>query len=164
MHHRHLIAAAVAALTAVVALTAPAHDYRAGDIRIDHPWSRATAPTAQTGAGFLVMANEGQEDDRLLSATADVAEKVELHRTEAVDGVMRMRPQTDGIPVPAGESVTLEPGGFHIMLIGLKEPLVEGSSVPITLTFERAGEVAVDLTVESIGARSAGTDGGASHH
>ncbi|MBR0659991.1 copper chaperone PCu(A)C [Roseomonas oryzicola] len=146
----------LAAVAAVAALPAAAHDYTAGDIAIGHPWSRAAGANA-TGAGFLTLRNTGTQPDRLVSASASVARAVELH-THVRDGdVMRMRP-VDAIPVAPGQTVELRPGGFHIMLIGLKEPLVQGTRVPLTLRFERAGEVRVELAVEAAGAR------GAAHH
>ena len=146
----------LAAVAAVAALPVAAHDYTAGDIAIGHPWSRAAGANA-TGAGFLTLRNTGTQPDRLVSASASVARAVELH-THVRDGdVMRMRP-VDAIPVAPGQTVELRPGGFHIMLIGLKEPLVQGTRVPLTLRFERAGEVRVELAVEAAGAR------GAAHH
>lgn len=144
------------ALTGAIALPAHAHDYTAGDIVIGHPWSRAAAANG-TGAGFMTLRNTGSQPDRLLSASSTIARTVELH-THVRDGdVMRMRPVAD-IPVPAGQTVELRPGGFHVMLIGLTAPLRQGTQVPLTLRFERAGEVRVELSVEAAGAR------GGQHH
>lgn len=144
----------LAALTAALALPAAAHDYRAGDIAIAHPWSRVASANA-TGAGFMRLRNGGSQPDRLLSASTSIARAVELH-THVRDGdVMRMRP-VEAIVLPPGETVELRPGGYHVMLIGLTEPLVQGTRVPLTLRFERAGEVRVELAVEAAGARGAG--------
>ncbi len=152
MFRRSLLAAAAA----LAALPAAAHDATAGDIAIGHPWSRAAGANG-TGAGFMTLHNGGTQPDRLLSAASPVARQVELH-THIRDGnVMRMRPVED-IPIPAGQTVELRPGGLHVMMIGLKQPLVQGTRVPLTLRFERAGEVQVELAVEAAGAR------GPQHH
>ncbi|MBL6454229.1 copper chaperone PCu(A)C [Belnapia sp. T6] len=141
-----------AAFLLLAAGTAAAQEIRAGDLTISRTWSRAAGANG-TGAGFLAIRNAGSQPDRLVAATAPVARTVELH-THVRDGeVMRMRPVEAGIPIPPGETVTLQPGGFHVMLIGLKEALRQGTEVPLTLRFERAGEVQVMLHVESAGAR-----------
>ncbi|WP_431283852.1 copper chaperone PCu(A)C [Humitalea sp. 24SJ18S-53] len=147
---RALIASALA--LPFVAQTARAHDYTVGDIAIGHPWSRA-AVAGGTGAGFMTLRSTGA-GDRLLSASSPAARTVELHTAIRDGEVMRMRPVTD-IPVAAGQSVTLAPGGFHIMLIGLTQPMAAGSRVPLTLRFERGGEVTVELAVERAGAPAA---------
>lgn len=144
----------LAALPAAFARPALAHDYRAGDIVIDHPWTRAAGANGN-GGGFMNLRNTGAQADRLVSAASPVARVVELH-THVRDGdVMRMRPVQD-IPVGAGETVQLRPGAFHVMLIGLNAPLQQGTRVPLTLRFERAGEVQVELAVEAAGARGSG--------
>ncbi|WP_137126953.1 copper chaperone PCu(A)C [Roseomonas sp. HF4] len=150
MLRRSLLAAAVA----VAALPAAAQDRAAGDIRIVRPWTRAAGANAN-GAGFMTLRNGGTEADRLLSAATPAARTVELHTLIREGDVMRMRPVQD-IPVPPGATVELRPGGLHIMLIGLAAPLQQGGRVPLTLRFERAGEVQVELVVESAGARSSG--------
>lgn len=145
---RALIAAAI------LPLPAAAHDYTAGEIRIGHPWTRAAGANAN-GAGFMTLSNTGSQPDRLLSAASPIARVVELHTHVREGEVMRMRPVRD-IPVPAGQTVELRPGGLHIMLIGLNAPLQQGGRVPLTLRFERAGEVQVELAVEAAGARGSG--------
>ena len=142
------------AAAAIAALPAAAHDYTAGDISIGHPWTRAAGANGN-GAGFLQLRNNGGQADRLISATSPIARVVELHTMMRDGDVMRMRPVQD-IPVPAGQTVTLQPGGFHIMLIGLTGPMSQGGRVPLTLRFERAGEVQVELAVEAAGARGGG--------
>ncbi|RKK01910.1 copper chaperone PCu(A)C [Pseudoroseomonas wenyumeiae] len=142
-------------LAALGALSLPAaamaHSYKAGEIDIGHPWSRA-APAGVTGAGYLTLTNKGSTADRLVGARAEIARAVEIHSSGMEGGVMRMRP-VEAIEVAPGAEVQLAPGGLHIMLIGLKQPLVKGARVPLTLVFEKAGEVAVELAVEAAGAR-----------
>ena len=146
---RLLIAAAMLA-----ALPAAAHDSTAGDIRIGHPWSRAAGANGN-GSGYMRLTNGGTQADRLISAASPVARTVELHTHLREGDVMRMRPVQD-IPVPPGQTVELRPGGLHLMLIGLNAPLTQGTRVPLTLRFERAGEVQVELAIEAAGARAGG--------
>ncbi|WP_164696720.1 copper chaperone PCu(A)C [Falsiroseomonas algicola] len=129
-------------------------------VTVNAPWTRA-AGQGGTGAGFMTLRNAGATADRLVAARAGIARTVELHTHINDNGVMRMRP-VPGIEVPAGGEVQLRPGGFHLMLIGLTAPLRQGERVPVTLVFERAGEVQVQLAVESAGAR--GPAGGGHHH
>ncbi len=150
---------AIPALLATLGLfppfTAPrakAHSYTQGDIVIGHPWTRV-ANQGGTGAGYLTLRTAGAAD-RLVSASTPVARTVELHTMIRDGDVMRMRPVED-IAVPPGQTVTLAPGGLHIMLIGLTQPLELGSRVPLTLRFERAGEVTVELAVQRAGAPAA---------
>lgn len=142
----------LATASLLAALPAAAQEYRAGDIVIEQPWSRAAGANA-TGAGFLTIRNTGAAPDRLLSASSPIAGRVELHTMSMDGGVMRMRP-VEIIPVPAGGTVQLAPGGLHIMLVGLAQPLVQGGRAPLTLRFERAGEVRVELAVQAAGARA----------
>jgi hypothetical protein len=141
--------------TPVLFLATPlrAHDFRAGDLHIDHPWSRAAGANAN-GVGYMSIRNHGAQPDRLLSARTQAARTVELHTHIREGEVMRMRPVAD-IPLPAGQTVRLRPGGLHVMLIGLTAALVQGTEVPLTLVFERAGEVQVMLAIEAAGARDA---------
>ncbi|KKB13227.1 signal peptide protein [Devosia geojensis] len=128
----------------------------AGDLEITGAFTRATLPGAPVGGGFLTITNTGAEDDRLIGASAAFAGEAQLHEMAVENDVMKMRELPDGIPVPAGEAVTLEPGGLHMMFMGLKEPLVEGTEVPVTLTFEKAGTVEVTLAVAAPGADAHG--------
>jgi periplasmic copper chaperone A len=141
------------ALPAVIASPAPAaaQETRAGDLLVQQPWTRAAGQGA-TGGGFLSISNRGAAADRLLSASSPDARAVELHTMIRDGDVMRMRPVAS-IEVPAGQTVALRPGGLHLMLIGLSQPLREGESVPVTLRFERAGPVQVALSVQAAGAR-----------
>jgi copper(I)-binding protein len=127
-----------------------------GAISVEAPWTRAAGQGMQ-GAGYLTLRNTGAED-RLVSASTPAAARVELH-THLRDGeVMRMRP-VQAIPVPAQGSVTLQPSGLHLMMIGLTRPLIVGESIPLTLRFERAGEIEVQLAVQAAGARGPRTHG-----
>lgn len=142
---------AVALLLGVVAGTAAAHDFRLGELAIDHPWARATPENAKTGAAYMTLTNTGNKEDRLVSAASPVDDRVELH-THAMDGdVMRMR-RIGALEVHPGEPAVFQPGGLHVMLFGLKAPLREGQSFPLTLVFERSGSVEVRVTVQGIGA------------
>ena len=151
---RTIIAAAIA--TAALAGTAVAHDFKAGTLQIDHPWSRATPGGATVAGGYLVVKNTGTAPDRLVAATAPFAGRVEIHEMSMKDGVMVMRPLPDGLAIPAGGSLELKPGGYHIMFLDLKSPLKEGTLVDGTLTFEKAGTVPVQFKVEGMGAQGGG--------
>lgn len=137
----------VATVLGLASLWAQAQAVKAADITISHPYARATAPGQPTGGGFLKLDNGGKTADRLLSASAEVSKSVELHSMKMEGDVMRMR-QVEGIDIAAGQTVELKPGGLHIMFIGLKAPLKQGESFPMKLTFEKAGEVTVNVKVE----------------
>jgi len=125
-----------------------------GDIEITDAFARATLPNAPVAGGYLTITNKGTEDDRLVSATSPAAGKVELHEMSMQNDVMKMAPLPDGVAIAAGETVSLSPGGVHIMFMQLAKPFVEGESVPITLKFEKAGEVTLDLSISGVGADS----------
>jgi copper(I)-binding protein len=146
LHRRRLLLAAP-----LLALAVPALAQQAGDIAIATPWSRA-AGQGGTGAGFLAISNRGTVADRLLSASSPAARTTELHAHIRDGDVMRMRPVA-AIDLPPGQTVTLQPGGLHLMLIGLTRPLQPGQNVPVTLVFERAGTVQVELAIQAAGAR-----------
>jgi copper(I)-binding protein len=159
---RHLTRFALAAAFSAVAVAASAHDYSLGDLKIDHPWARATPGAITTGAAYLSVTAQGQTPDRLVGAETPRAAKTELH-TMMLDGdIMRMR-QVSAIEINPGEPTLLKPGGLHIMLIGLKAPLREKDSFPMTLSFEKAGKIEVQVTVEAAGARDSGHDGHSRH-
>lgn len=143
-----LIALSTAFAALAFATAALAHDYTVGDLKIEHPWARSSAGAAANGAAYMTISTSGAAADQLVKADSPVAGKVELH-THILDGdVMRMR-QVNGITVNVGEPAVLRPGGLHVMLIGLKEPLKEGTQFPLTLTFEKAGTVTVQVDVQS---------------
>ena len=126
----------------------------AGDapsLQIEHPWARASAGAAKTGAAYLTITDSGAPD-RLTGASTPVAATAELHESMSGDmGMMKMRP-VPGLPVAPGKPVKLAPGGYHIMLMGLKAPLKQGDSFPLTLTFEHAPPMTVTVAVEGVGA------------
>jgi len=132
----------------VAAFIAHAHSFKAGGIEIGHPYARSTLAGQPTGGAYLTLTNKGPAD-RLLSISANVGERVELHSMAMEGDVMRMR-QVDTIDLPAGRTVELKPGGLHIMLLGLKAPLKAGDTFPMTLTFEKAGAIDVVVNVEAV--------------
>jgi copper(I)-binding protein len=136
----------IAVVMVLSAFTSQAHSFKLGAIDIGHPWARPTAAGQKAGGGYLKLTNAGGAD-RLVSASSEVADSVELHSMSMDGNVMRMR-QVAGIDLPAGQTVELKPGGFHIMFMGLKAPLKEGSKFPVKLKFEKAGEVVVEVKVE----------------
>jgi len=147
----------------LMATAAVAHGYRAGPLSIQHPWSRETAVGQAVGGGFLTIANSGAREDRLLSGTTPVAAEVQLHTMTMDGGVMRMRQVTGGIAIPAKGAVELKPGGYHIMFMGLKRQLRQGERVPVTLRFQRAGNVTVQFVVQPVGATGPMEAGHAGH-
>lgn len=133
------------------------HGSAIGAIRVVDPWARASAGMATAGAAYMTLENTGSTADRLIAAESPAASTVELH-THIVEGdIMRMRP-VEQIDLPPGETVMLEPGGHHVMLIGLSAPLEIGESFPLTLTFSAAGTTTVEVTIRQPGAT--GPDGG----
>jgi len=154
---------ALGAAIGLSATAAMAHAYRSGPLSIQHPWSRETAVGQAVGGGFLTIANSGTREDRLLSGTTPVAAEVQLHTMTMDGGIMRMRQVTDGIAIPARGSVELKPGGYHVMFMGLKRQLRQGERVPVTLRFQRAGNVTVQFAVQPVSATGA-MDGGHAGH
>jgi copper(I)-binding protein len=116
------------------------------DLEISQAWARASAPGAPS-AGFMMVHNNGHMDDVLLSVNGTFAKKLEVHQTKKVDGVMKMMHQKDGVVIPAGGMVMFKPGGYHLMFMGLKKNFEEGETYSVTLTFEHAGEVLLELPV-----------------
>ncbi|MEL7229358.1 MAG: copper chaperone PCu(A)C [Pseudomonadota bacterium] len=127
-----------------------AHDYKLGDLVIDHPVARATAPGAKVGAGYVTIMNKGNKDAFLVGGAADFAGLVEIHEGKIENGVMTMKAFENGLIIPAGETATMKPGGNHVMFMKLKKPLQEGETLPVTLRFKKAGEVKVEFKVLSI--------------
>lgn len=121
----------------------------AGKINVEAPWARAS--TGTTGAAYLTVKNDGDAADRLVAVSTPAAGMAELH-TMTMDGnVMKMRP-VDAIPVAAHGTAELKPGGLHVMLMELRAPLKQGESFPLTLKFEKAGDVQVSVAVQGVGA------------
>ena len=121
----------------------------AGEIMIMDPYARVARPGAPTGAAYLVIHNMGKSADRLLSAESPVAELVQIHTHIEDEGVMKMRRIEGGVPLPPGAMHALERGGDHVMLMGLTRDLSAGDSFRLTLIFEVAGEVTVDVPVDN---------------
>ncbi|SLN24465.1 copper chaperone PCu(A)C [Roseisalinus antarcticus] len=118
-------------------------------IEIDAPYARSAGPTAMTGAAYLVIRNTGDTDDVLTDVRSDAAARVELHSsTMGDDGLMRMEHLEDGLPVPAGSEVILMQGGRHVMFMGLAGPFEQGKTIPLTLVFDQAGEMKVEVPVD----------------
>lgn len=132
---------------------ASAHEVKAGGLVLDHPWTRATPTGAKMAGGFVVIRNEGAEPDRLIGGSADFSAKVEIHEMSMEGDVMKMRELETGLDLPAGGEVVLKPGSYHVMFIGLKEPLKEGETRKGTLVFEKAGTVEVEWAVDAVGAK-----------
>ena len=126
-----------------------------GSIAVTEPWARASAPAARNGAAYMVVSNGGAEADRIVAAESPVAEKAELHTHLMDNGVMKMRP-VEAIEVSPGEPAVLRPGGLHVMLLGLKQPLTQGGRFPVTLKFAKAGAVTVEVAVQGAGAMGPG--------
>lgn len=137
-------------LAALLACALPsfAHDYKVGELTIDHPWSRELPPNAPAGAAYFTVHNQGAEADRLVAASTPRAQKSELHTHEHRDGLMKMV-QVPAVEIPAKGETAFQPGGNHVMLFGLGQPLKVGEQFPLTLEFEKAGKVEVQVKVES---------------
>ena len=142
---------------------AQAQGYKVGAIQIDHPWSRAMPPTAPAAAAYFVLNNAGAEADRLLSASTPVAGRAELHEHAHVDGLMKMR-HVPVIEIGPQAQVAFVPGGYHVMLFELPRQMRAGERFPLTLRFERAGEVTVEVAVQVDAPQSAPMQHGMQHH
>lgn len=149
-HFSTILAAAI--LVGSLPGLAFAETYTIGDIVIETPWARAMPPGADAGGGFMTIRNTGTVDDTLVAITSSIAARIEVHTMDMTDGVMRMRELEGGLAIPAGETVELAPGGFHVMFLDVLTPIAEGPPVTITLTFERAGDVTIDMVVVPPGA------------
>ena len=142
--------------------TALAQHYEHGPIHIMSPWSQALPAISKNGAAYVTLNNHGEAADRLVGASSPVAARVEIHGHTMEDGLMKMRP-VESIVLTPGEYVALKPGGNHIMLMGLKQPLKEGDQFPLTLEFENAEPVEVTVTVQPLGSAPP-THGDHEHH
>ena len=154
-----LQAFAFAALFALLGAPAHAQEVKAGDLVITQAWSRATPGGAKIAGGFLTIENKGAAPDRLIGGSGDIAGKVEIHEMAMNNGVMTMRPLDKGLAIEPGKTVKLAPGGYHLMLMDLKNPLKQGDKVPLTLEFEKAGKVTLSLDVQGVGAQAPAVGG-----
>ena len=131
---------------------ASAEDFTVGSIQVANPWTRATPKGSTIAGGYMTITNKGAAPDRLVAGSAAPAGRFEVHHMAMENGVMKMRPVEGGLEIKPGETVELKPGSFHIMLMGLKQPLEKGQRIKGTLTFEKAGKVDIEYAVEAIGA------------
>lgn len=146
--------ACAAALSCLVAQPAHAGDAKLGDLVITRAWSRATPGGAKVAGGYLTIENKGTTPERLKAATTALAAKTEIHEMAVTNGVMTMRQIEGGLVIAPGGSVQFMPGGGHLMLVGLNAALHQGDQVPVTLSFERAGDVKITLDVQAVGAQA----------
>jgi len=137
-HHDHGAMADTSASAGVV---------KVGELELSQASTKAMLPGQPVGGGFVTIRNTGTSDDRLVSVSSPLAGRAEIHEMAMANDVMKMRKLNDGIVVPAGQTVELSPGGLHFMFFNVKKPFAEGDKVPVTLTFEKAGEVSIELPV-----------------
>ena len=154
-----------AAAAAALALSIPGAALAMDGLMINDPYARSSSPMAKSGAAFMEITNHGAEADRLVAATSPIAERVELHtHIEDGEGIMRMVEIEDGFEIPAGETVHLKRGGMHVMFMGLAGPMEQGDTVDLTLIFENAGEMQVEVPVDLERMPEMGGHGAHGHH
>ena len=164
--YRRTTARGIAALAALAFApllwpgSAAAADYQLGALKVTQPWARATPKGSVSGAAYMTVTNTGTKAVRLRCVSSDAAAKCEIHEMSMDGGVMRMRPVEGGLEVKPKETVTLKPGGFHMMLTGLKAPLQQGKTLEATLQADGGATVQVEFPIESIGAAGPGGAGG----
>jgi copper(I)-binding protein len=141
MNRRSLFALAIVAAFAGLPAVA-------GELAVVNAWSRSTPPVAKVGVVYFTLKNDTKKSDRLLKLSTPVATKVEVHRTEELDGIARMR-EVAVLHVDAGQTLEFQPGGLHVMLMGLRKPLIAGTSYDLDLLFEVAGPRKVKVTVRA---------------
>ncbi len=135
---------------------AAAAEFTVGELRVEQPWARASATQgAKAGAAYFTLVNLGAEADRLIAVATPVAKMASLHHSVMDKGVMKMLPVA-AVEVSPGEPAVLRPGGLHVMLMGLKAPLIEGETVTLTLTFEKAGSIEIEVTIQGPAAMQPG--------
>jgi copper(I)-binding protein len=144
------LAAAACGAPPEPASESPAPAPQAAALEIGDAWAPPTPGGVDISGGYLNISNATAEDDRLIAAASPRAERVEIHEMAMDGAIMRMR-RIEALVVPAGEAVTMEPGGMHLMFFGVTEPFTEGEQIPVTLTFERGGEIQTLLTVRAGG-------------
>ena len=149
-NHRNLL---LAAALCVWGGAAAAETYTVGAIEITSPWTRATPKGAPVGGAYMTITNKGTESDRLVGVSTPVAGLAQVHQMIMDKGVMTMRPVEGGLEIKPGQTVTLAPGSFHVMMTGLKQPMAQGEHVKATLEFAKAGRLDLEFAVESMGAQ-----------
>ena len=137
-----------------------ATDYDLGTIHIAQPWARATPKGASAGAAYMTITNSDAAPDRVTCVSSDVSAQCQIHTMTMEGGVMKMRPVEGGLEIKPGETVTLKPAGFHVMLVNLTHQLEQGKTVKITLKFEKAGTIDVEYPIAAIGAPAPGVPAG----
>jgi copper(I)-binding protein len=157
---RGFVATCALAVAQLLPISALAADYSVGSMHIDSPWTRATPKGASSGAGYLTVTNNGTTPDRLSCASSEAAGACQIHSMTMENGVMKMRPVEGGLEIKPGESVTLKPGGNHVMFVDLKYPFEPGKAVETTLQFEKAGTIKVEFSVLALGAAAPGANVG----
>ena len=146
------IALAFGVALSLWASAAMAQNYSIGSIEVGKPWSRATPKGAKVAGAYMTITNKGTAPDRLVGGSTSAASGFEVHSMVMEQGVAKMRPVEGGLEIKPGETVELKPGSFHVMLMGLKQPLQKGEKVKGTLEFEKAGKVDIEYPVEALGA------------
>jgi periplasmic copper chaperone A len=154
------IFAGIVALAQLSVIPALATEYDVGSIHIAQPWSRATPKGAKAGAGYMTITNKGTTPDKVSCVSDDASAQSEIHSMTMEGGIMKMRPVEGGLEIKPGETITLKPGGFHVMFVDLKHPLERGNKVKVTLKFDSAGTVDVEYQVVAIGAPAPGAAAG----
>lgn len=165
---RNLVHASGGVLVLAIAITiapgafAPAWaaDVDVGSIHISEPWARATPKGATTAAAYMTVTNNGKTPDKVSCVSSDASATCQIHTMTMDNGVMKMRPVEGGLAINPGETLTLRPGGFHVMMENLKHPLAAGDTVKLTLKFDNAGTVEVAYPVAAIGAAAPGVPAG----
>ena len=150
------LSVSVISILAIAGLLLPvlarAHDYKLGALEIVQPWTRATPATAPSGGGFVTITNTGTTPDRLIAVRSAAADKTKIHEMKMEGNIMRMRELENGLEIAPGATVVLKPGGYHIMVMGLKAPFARDAQITATLVFEKAGSIDVELDVAAMGA------------
>jgi periplasmic copper chaperone A len=148
-HPTHLIVTLL--LVFCVGSAARAQTSVANTIVVEQPFARATPKGAMTGAAYMTLLNNGASADRLVGATTPVADKVQFHQASEENGVSRMR-ELHSVDLESGAKVSFKPGDMHMMIVGLKQPLVQGQTLSLALQFEKAGNIEVTVPIQGIGA------------
>lgn len=125
-----------------------------GDLTLKSPFARATLPNQPVAGAFLTITNSGTEDDVLIAVSSPISQRGEVHEMKMVGDTMKMREMADGLVIPAGETVELKPGGYHLMFMQLNEPLIEGETVEMTIEFQNAGSITLPVAVMGKGAKT----------
>ncbi len=149
MTHLRPMALASAFLVVLGAGSVQSHEYALGKLKIAHPWTRPAPAGSATAVGYFKVTNEGATPDRLVAVSSTAAERVEIHQTTMTGGVMRMAKVTEGVAIAPGQTLSFEPGSYHLMLVKPRNAFVKGDHIPLSLTFQKAGRADVQLMVQT---------------